>query len=94
MSTHLEQAKARIARVREELLQDKPPRQPDTPRISLRASGRPIVLKCDCCDLPFATIQRGVLMVNSRHHGDKHVNVIGLRDLIQMLRDLTEEAVV
>lgn len=52
-----------------------------------------IVLKCSCCDLPFATIQRGVLMVNSRHHGDKHVNVVTIRDLIEMLRKVTEEPV-
>jgi hypothetical protein len=51
-----------------------------------------VVLKCACCDLPFATIQRGVLMVNSRHHGDKHVNVVTLQDLIQWLRDLQAEA--
>jgi hypothetical protein len=51
----------------------------------------PIVLKCACCDLPFATIQRGVLMVNSRHHGDKHVNVVTLQDLIQWLRTIEHE---
>lgn len=51
----------------------------------------PIVLKCACCDLPFATIQRGVLMVNSRHHGDKHVNVVTLQDLIQWLQGLQAE---
>lgn len=50
-----------------------------------------IVLKCSCCDLPFATIQRGVLMVNSRHHGDKHVNVITLAELVSRLQPEGEQ---
>jgi hypothetical protein len=47
-----------------------------------------IVLKCSCCDLPFATIQRGVLVIVSRHHGDKHINVLSLADLLQQIQAL------
>jgi hypothetical protein len=45
----------------------------------------PIVLKCACCDLPFATIQRGVLVILSRHHGDRHTNVISAAELLALL---------
>jgi hypothetical protein len=43
------------------------------------------VLKCSCCDLPFAVVQRGVLVIQSRHHGERHVNVLTLEELRRML---------
>ncbi len=41
--------------------------------------------QCSCCKLPFARIQNGVLIIESRHHGEKHTNVISLADLIQLI---------
>jgi hypothetical protein len=48
----------------------------------------PVVLKCAACGLPFARVQNGALVIESRHHGDKHYNVIAL----DMLRDLLQQA--
>lgn len=42
------------------------------------------VFKCACCGLPFARIENGVLIIESRHHGEKHTNVIPLSDLIEV----------
>ena len=41
----------------------------------------PVVLRCAYCGLPWAKVQNGVLIVESHHHSDKHVNVIPLDDL-------------
>lgn len=48
------------------------------------------VLRCGVCGLPFATIQNGVLMVESKHNGDKHTNVITLAELEKLLREYKE----
>lgn len=40
-----------------------------------------VVLRCGQCGLPWAKISNGVLVVESRHHGDRHVNVISLAEL-------------
>ncbi|OQA21110.1 MAG: hypothetical protein BWY63_01371 [Chloroflexi bacterium ADurb.Bin360] len=34
------------------------------------------ILRCTVCGLPWARIENGVLIVESRHHGERHVNVI------------------
>lgn len=45
-----------------------------------------IVLTCACCKLPFGYIQRGVLVIHSRHGGEKHINTIPLpKDVIAEL---------
>jgi hypothetical protein len=51
--------------------------QPDT-------TGKKTPLLCEC-GLPFAHIQRDVLVVLSRHNGDKHVNVITLAEIKKLL---------
>lgn len=38
-------------------------------------------LRCHCCDLPWGYIQNGVLIVQSRHHGETHTNVIAISEL-------------
>lgn len=40
-----------------------------------------IILRCAICRLPWAKIRNGVLIVESRHHGAVHVNVIALSEL-------------
>ena len=44
-----------------------------------------IVLKCRC-GLPWATVQNGQLVVESRHYGMCHVNRISLAKLVEILR--------
>ena len=45
-----------------------------------------VVLRCAICNLPWAKIRNGVLIVESRHHGAVHVNVIAVDALAQMRR--------
>lgn len=42
-------------------------------------------LPCSICRLPFARIENGVLIIESRHHGDKHTNVISLKTLLELI---------
>ena len=41
------------------------------------------VLKCHQCGLPWARLQGGSLVVESRHHGEKHVNAVAIADLVR-----------
>ena len=43
-----------------------------------------IVLRCKC-GLPWATVQNGQLVVQSKHFGQCHVNKISLAELIRVL---------
>jgi hypothetical protein len=43
-----------------------------------------IPLRCSKCGLPFARVQNGVLIVESKHRGETHVNVIPLAHLIEL----------
>lgn len=40
-----------------------------------------VVLRCAICNLPWAKIRNGVLIVESRHHGAVHVNVVAVSEL-------------
>lgn len=40
------------------------------------------VFRCYKCDLPFARLQNGSIVIESRHHGEKHVNSISVWDLV------------
>lgn len=42
-----------------------------------------IPLRCTC-GLPYARILNGVLIVESKHRGETHVNVISLADLAEL----------
>ncbi len=49
-----------------------------------------IPLTCQCCDLPFAEVRiderlGNVLLIQSRHFGDKHQNTITLDRLLALL---------
>lgn len=46
-----------------------------------------IVLRCACCGLPWAKVCNGVLIVESRHHGGVHVNVIAVNELERVARE-------
>lgn len=44
-----------------------------------------ITLKCKC-GLPWATVQNGQLVVQSKHYGECHVNKISLAKLVELMR--------
>lgn len=41
-------------------------------------------LRCADCGLPFARIEDGELVVESRHHGEKHVNRVAVAELVRL----------
>jgi hypothetical protein len=43
-----------------------------------------LVLKCECCGLPFARLVNGCIVVESRHHGEKHQNAIAVDELVKL----------
>ena len=51
-----------------------------------------LTLRCATCELPFARVQNGVLIVESRHHGEVHVNAVPLAALMQHDKPLEQEA--
>lgn len=40
------------------------------------------VIKCGRCDLPVARVVGGTLVIECRHHGEKHVKVIEVGELV------------
>jgi len=44
-----------------------------------------VVLRCPTDGLPWARIQNRVLIVESRHLGERHVNVIAIDELLSMI---------
>jgi len=48
-----------------------------------------IVLQCASCVLPWARIENDVLIVESRHHGAIHVNVIPIQELVRIVEEDT-----
>lgn len=45
-----------------------------------------VVLRCAECGLPFGRIQNGALIIESRHHGERHTNTIAVQRLQQLAR--------
>lgn len=43
-----------------------------------------IPLRCSACGLPFARIQNGVLIIESKHHGQTHVNAVSLMSIVEL----------
>lgn len=43
-----------------------------------------IILRCSGCNLPWAKLHNGYLTIESRHHGQKHTNVITIDELVQL----------
>ena len=44
-------------------------------------------LRCAQCGLPFARLQGGTLIIESKHRGRVHVNVIAVSELAKMVED-------
>jgi len=51
-----------------------------------------VVLRCGQCGLPWAKICNGVLVVESRHHGDRHVNAMALDALMRLWAEAQQAA--
>lgn len=54
------------------------------------------VFLCTCCRRPFARVEHGMLIIESRHGGEKHVNAIPLSEIVKLATTcviLSEEAV-
>lgn len=47
----------------------------------------PHPLRCQCgtCKTPFAVVRGGVLVIESRHNGEKHTNFLTLEEVRRML---------
>jgi hypothetical protein len=45
-----------------------------------------ITLRCSCCNLPYAEVKNGVLVIVSRHSGDRHINALALADVERLLK--------
>lgn len=43
-----------------------------------------IKLTCAQCDTPCAALQNGCLVIQSRHHGECHVTVIPVAELVKL----------
>jgi hypothetical protein len=51
------------------------------------------VFLCSCCNLPFAKLQFGRLVIQSRHDGDDHTNALGLEELQSILELIRQDGV-
>ena len=47
-----------------------------------------VVLRCQCgqCGLPYARLQNGCIIIESRHHGETHQNVMPIATLAEMAK--------
>lgn len=48
---------------------------------------QPVTCGCPGCALPVAYVQNGALVIESRHHGARHVNVLPLTRVIELLQE-------
>jgi hypothetical protein len=46
-----------------------------------------VTLRCAACGLPFARLQNGVVVVQSKHHGQKHVNGVAVARLVELCQE-------
>jgi hypothetical protein len=69
---------------------------PDRPHTQMRIEqrGETRVLRCCCCNLPYAMLDRGRLLIRSRHFGDLHTNALDLEDLKRILDALTDASAI
>ena len=50
-------------------------------------------LRCTECGTPVAALQNGCLVIESKHHGEKHLNAFSVWELVLMvLKEITGEA--
>lgn len=64
--------------------EDKALRGPCQHRSIVDERGR---LICACCGLPFARLQNGCLVVESKHSGERHVNAISVEQLVRISQE-------
>ena len=43
------------------------------------------IFHCHKCNLPFARLQNGAIVIESRHHGEKHINSVSVWDLVLLV---------
>ena len=43
-----------------------------------------ILLNCPECGLPMAKLVGGALVIQSRHHGEKHTAIVAVSDLVRL----------
>lgn len=45
-------------------------------------------LRCQCgdCTLPFGYVQNGILVIQTEHYGKKHINVLTLGQVLELLK--------
>jgi hypothetical protein len=58
----------------------------------LEQRGEIRVFLCSCCNLPFAKLQFGRLVIQSRHHGDDHTNALDQEDLQSILELIHQDS--
>lgn len=52
--------------------------------------GAAVVLRCACCGQPWARLEDGALIVESRHSGKVHVNKVTVAALMALVGDAAE----
>ena len=52
------------------------------------------VFLCSCCNLPFAKLQFGRLVIQSKHHGDDHTNALDLQALERILELIRKDGAI
>jgi hypothetical protein len=52
-------------------------------RIEKRGGTQALI--CACCNLPFARVQFGRLVIQSKHYSDAHTNALTLDDLKELV---------
>ena len=55
-----------------------------TVRVLEEHLARPAVLLRCQCGLPYARLENGCIIIESRHHGETHQNVMPLATLVEM----------
>ena len=52
-----------------------------------------MILKCEECETPVAELRQGIVVIEVRHHGERHVTAISVWDLVLMvLKEMSGEA--
>ena len=54
-------------------------------QMRIERRGKSLVVLCTCCDLPFARLQFGRLVIQSKHYSDNHWNSLSPEDLESIL---------
>ncbi len=56
--------------------------------------GKIKVFLCSCCNLPFAKLQSGRLVIQSKHHSDNHSNALDYQDLERILELMCKDGAI